>query len=129
MKKVMILAVVAALLGISAPTFAQVPGSSQPSSTQEEEKQQSTQPSTPAETESQGTKSESHESIASQYSEVKATELPAAITRALNEKYPGFTTEKVYLGKDGTYKVKINKGEDKQVVFFDARGEAVKMQK
>jgi len=136
MKKVMILAVVAAVLGISAPTFAQVPGSTQPSSTQEDEKDQTTQPSVPASgsevEKSQGTttKEGSHESMGSQYTtEVKSVDIPAAITRSLNEKYPGFKADKVYLGTDGTYKVKVSKGEDKQVLFFDARGEAVKLQK
>ena len=132
MKKVMILAVVAALFGISAPTFAQVPGSSQPSSTQEDDREQSTQPSAPASV--PGTEAEksegTHESMASQYTtEVKVADIPAAITRSLNEKYPGFKTDKALLGTDGTYKVKVSKGEDKQVLFFDARGEAIKIQK
>jgi len=137
MKKVMILAVVAALLGISAPnTMAQVPGSSQPSSTtQEDEKAQpstspSTQPGSQTGTSGSEGTSGSPGTMSTEYSEVaNISELPAAITRSLNEKYPGFKADKAYLGKDGTYKVKVSKGEEKQVLFFDARGEAVKMHK
>jgi hypothetical protein len=138
MKKLMILAVVAALIGISAPKMsAQVPSSSQGTSTQPDDRQStqpedmsapqpstgtSTQPNTETSTESQGT-------VVSQYSEVKAIDLPAAVTRALNEKHPGYKTEKAFIGKDGTYKIKVSKGEENQTLFLDARGEAVKMQK
>jgi hypothetical protein len=61
--------------------------------------------------------------------EVKTSELPAAVTRSLNEKYPGYKTDKAFKAEDGTYKVSISKGDEKQTLFFDERGESVKMQK
>lgn len=133
MKKLMILAVVAALVGISAPQIsAQVPSSSQGTSTQPEaqpDDRQSTQPedmSAPQPSTETGTS----EKAVSQYNvEVNAIDLPAAVTRSLNEKHPGYKTEKAYIGKDGTYKIKVSKGDEKQTLFLDARGEAVKMQK
>ncbi|HEX2393816.1 MAG TPA: hypothetical protein VHI78_00630 [Bacteroidales bacterium] len=152
MKKVMILAVVAALLGISAPnTMAQVPGSSQPSSTEQEDErdQPTTQPSSPTTQPSspstqpstqpgtsgtqsgaqQGTSGSQSSSAVEYKEEVKTADLPAAITRSINEKYPGYKTEKAFRGADGTYKVKISKGDEMQTLFFDERGESVKMQK
>jgi hypothetical protein len=131
MKKLMILAVVAALIGISAPQVsAQVPSSSQGTSTQPDDRQ-STQPEDmSAPQPSTGTSTSGSEgTVVSQYSEVKAIDLPAAVTRALNEKHPGYKTEKAFIGKDGTYKIKVSKGEENQTLFLDARGEAVKMQK
>ena len=72
----------------------------------------------------------SSSSMSSEYNEeVKASDLPAAITRSMNEKYPGYKTEKAHKAKDGTYKVTVSKGDEKQTLFFDARGESVKMQK
>jgi hypothetical protein len=151
MKKIMILAVVAALLGISAPnTSAQVPGSSQPSSTQQDDddlNRESTTPSSPTTqpgtTESQpgtsgsqsgtsgsvGTSGSSTSTMSEYNEEVKSADLPAAITRSLNEKYPGYKTEKAFRAKDGTYKVKVSKGDEAQTLFFDERGESVKMHK
>lgn len=150
MKKVMILAVVLALLGIAAPnTSAQVPGSSQPSSTEQDDDRQSTspsqsttqpgsttQPSQPSGTQpgtsgSSGTTgtSGSSSSMSEYNEEVRSSDLPAAITRSLNEKYPGYKTDKAWRGKDGTYKIKVSKGDEAQTLFFDARGESVKMNK
>lgn len=133
MKKVMILAVVAALLGISAPNaLSQVPGSQQPSSTQQDDDQrdqQSTSPSTqPGQTGTSG--SEGTSGSAMEYTEeVNIADLPATITRTLNEKYPGYKTEKAFRAKDGSYKIKVSKGDEKQTLFLDARGESVKMLK
>ena len=143
MKKLMILAVVAALLGISAPNYAQVPSSSQGTTTQPDERDdQSTQPSTqptspstspstaPSKAPGTTTQPGSTMGTESQYTvEVKSTDLPAAITRSINEKYPGYKTEKAFRGNDGTYKVKVSKDDEKQTLFFDERGETVKMQK
>lgn len=165
MKKIMILAVAAALLGIAAPnTMAQVPGSTQPSSSsstqQDDDLNQSpssttTQPGTSGTqsgsqsgtsgSQSTGTQSGSQSgtsgssgsvgtsgssSTSMEYKEeLKIADLPASVTRSLNEKYPGYKTEKAFRGNDGTYKVKVSKGEETQTLFFDERGEVVKMKK
>lgn len=65
----------------------------------------------------------------SNYTEIKTTDLPSAVSSSISEKYPEFKTEKVYRGKDGTYKVTLSKDDEKETVFFDQRGDAVKMQK
>jgi hypothetical protein len=145
MKKLMILAVVAFLLGISAPNYAQVPSSSQGTTTQPDEgddlnTQPSAQPTSPSTSPSPtpsttpstapATQPGSTMGTESKYSvEVKSADLPAAVTRSINEKYPGFKAEKAYRATDGTYKVKVSKDDEKQTLFFDERGESVKMQK
>lgn len=147
MKKVMMLAVVAALIGLSAPQVsAQVPSSTQGTSTQPDDRQstqpdQSTQPSDRTTTQPDasqpstgtstgtGTSKSSDAHKADFGDEIQASDLPAAVTRALNEKYPGYTTDKAYRGKDGTYKIKVSKGDEKQTLFLDARGESVKSMK
>lgn len=141
MKKVMMLAVVAALIGLSAPQVsAQVPSSTQGTSTQPDDRQ-STQPSDRTTTQPDasqpstgtstgtGTSKSSDAHKADFGDEIQASDLPAAVTRALNEKYPGYTTDKAYRGKDGTYKIKVSKGDEKQTLFLDARGESVKSMK
>ncbi len=147
MKKVMILAVAAALIGLAAPnTMAQVPGSSQPSSTPSQQQEDDLEKQTPSSTTQPGTSGSSGDygtsgsqsgsqtgtsgTSAIEYKdEVKTADLPEAITRSINEKYPGYKTEKVFRGSDGTYKVKLSKGEEMQTLFLDARGEVVKMKK
>ena len=132
MKKVMIVAVVAALLGICAPNVsAQVPGSSQPSSTQQDDdrdqqNQQGVQQGETGTSESQTGTSGAASSM-NFNEEVKTADLPAAITKTINEKYPGYKTEKAYRSEDGHYKVKISKGDEMQTLFLDQRGESVKM--
>ncbi len=66
---------------------------------------------------------------ASNYTEIKTTDLPSAVSTSISEKYPEYKTEKVFRGKDGTYKVKLSKDDKEETVFFDQRGDAVKMQK
>lgn len=65
----------------------------------------------------------------SNYTEIKTTDLPSAVSSSISEKYPEYKTEKVFRGKDGTYKVTLSKDDMKETVFFDQRGDAVKMQK
>jgi hypothetical protein len=148
MKKVMILAVAVALLGISAPSFTQVPGSSQPSSTTtpDDKKQDAgtsgtqsgTQSGTSGTSDTWGTGSQSGTGTGtsgvgtgtsgsmSQYNEeVKISELPSAITEDLNEKYPGFKTDKAFKASDGSFKVTVSNGDEKQNLFFDENGKSI----
>lgn len=60
------------------------------------------------------------------YTEVKVEEVPEAVNKAIIESYAGFTIEKALLGDDGTYKVKVTKGDKKQVLFYTANGDLIK---
>lgn len=134
MKKVMILAVIAAIAGLSVSVSV---SAQTPSSTPDEQGVQETQGTQSTGSQStgsqgvqgtqgsQGTGSQS----ASQYSEMKTMELPASVSTSISEKYPGYKTEKAYRGKDGSYKVTVSKDNDKQTLFFDQKGESIKMQK
>lgn len=64
-----------------------------------------------------------------QYQEIEVADLPEAVTATLTKDYAGYTTDKVYLGNDGNYKVAVSKEEVKEVLFFDATGVFVKAEK
>lgn len=101
MKKLMILMVVVALLGISLP---------QTVSANQAKDSQSLAQENP-------------------YTEIKVAELPAAISQTITDKYPGFKVEKAYLGKDGSYKVTVSKAEEKLNLFYNEKGEFLKIEK
>lgn len=61
-----------------------------------------------------------------QYQEITVADLPEAVSATLTKDYAGYTTDKVFLGSDGTYKVAVSKAEVKEVLFFDATGVFVK---
>jgi len=63
------------------------------------------------------------------YTEITADKLPQAVSQALEKDYAGFKTDKVYQGDDGTFKVKVSKGEDKSVLFYNGNGELTKSEK
>lgn len=61
------------------------------------------------------------------YNEIQKEDLPEAVTAALNETYAGYSIEKAFSGSDGTYKVKLLKGDEKIAVFYNADGEFIKV--
>ena len=63
------------------------------------------------------------------YTEITVDQLPEAVSKALAKDYAGFTTDKALKGDDGSFKVKVSKGEDKSVLFFSENGEFVKSEK
>jgi hypothetical protein len=63
------------------------------------------------------------------YQESTPANLPEPVIKSLTKDYAGYTIDKVFLGDDGTCKVIVSKGTAKNVVFFDARGEFVKIEK
>ncbi|HZL09703.1 MAG TPA: hypothetical protein VFC65_06880 [Prolixibacteraceae bacterium] len=64
-----------------------------------------------------------------QYQEITAADLPEAVGKTIAETFAGYTTDKVFLGDDGTYKVNVTKGEVQEVLFFDAKGALLKTEK
>lgn len=64
-----------------------------------------------------------------QYQEITVADLPEAVSTTLTKDYAGYTTDKVFLGNDGNYKVAVSKDEVEEVLFFDATGVFVKAEK
>jgi hypothetical protein len=62
------------------------------------------------------------------YLEIKVTDIPAAVSATLAKDYAGFTIEKAFLGDDGSYKIAVNKVDVKSVLFFNAKGELIKVE-
>ena len=63
------------------------------------------------------------------YTEITADQLPEAVSKALAKGYVGFKTDKAYQGDDGTFKVKVSKGDDMSVLFYKENGELIKSEK
>ncbi|MGQ7868540.1 hypothetical protein [Sunxiuqinia sp. sy24] len=64
-----------------------------------------------------------------EYEDMKVEDLPEAVTNSISEGYADYTLAKAYQGTDGSYKVKLTKEEEKIVVFFNADGEFLKIEK
>jgi hypothetical protein len=124
MKKIMILAVVTALIGFSLPQSA----SAQQSTTPQDNEQNVQGTQLPQETGTSGTGTGTASPSSNKYvTEVKVSELPSAVSRAISERYPGYKTEKAFKSSDNTYKVTLMKDDEKQTIFLDEKGESVKM--
>ena len=63
------------------------------------------------------------------YTEIEVDKLPQEVSKALAKDYVGFTTEKAYKGDDGSFKLKVTKGDEKSVLFYSATGEFIKSEK
>ena len=63
------------------------------------------------------------------YTEITVDELPQAVSDAIAKDFVGFKTDKALKGDDGSFKVKVSKGDDKSVLFYSANGELVKSEK
>jgi hypothetical protein len=101
MKKIMLLSVVAVFLGISIPHAISA----------------------------NLTKDVQTMTMEGEYTEINVSELPGSITSAISEKYPGYTVEKAFKGKDGTFKVAVSNAEGKLNLIYNEKGEFVKILK
>ena len=63
------------------------------------------------------------------YTEITVDQLPQEVSKAIAKDYAGFKTEKAYQGDDGTFKVKVSKGDDMSVLFYKGTGELTKSEK
>jgi len=63
------------------------------------------------------------------YEEIAPSTLPEAVTKALAKDYAGYTVEKAFLSDDGIFKVAVAKGDVKNAVFFNEKGDFVKIEK
>lgn len=60
--------------------------------------------------------------------EIKEDELPEPVASSINNNYSGFQLSKIYRGSDGSYKIKLEKEDEKLAVFYDAGGEFIRME-
>ncbi|WP_163398375.1 hypothetical protein [Flavobacterium fluviatile] len=63
----------------------------------------------------------------SEYKEIKAEEVPEAVTKALETAYPGAKLEKVFVNEKKEYKLEIAVGDQKATVYSDANGNWLKI--
>lgn len=64
-------------------------------------------------------------SIADKYTEIKAEELPSAVTESLKKSHPEAVITKAYVNENKQYKLEISIGDKSETVFLDASGNAV----
>lgn len=63
-----------------------------------------------------------------EYTVIKTDELPAAVSKSLQEGYADYSVDKAYKGTDGTYKVDLSKDTEKISVYFNADGKFLKIE-
>ncbi len=61
--------------------------------------------------------------------EIRKNDLPDSITDSLEELYPDHDVKEAYKGEDGSYKVKLEKDDDKVAVYYDSNGQYKKDKK
>ena len=62
------------------------------------------------------------------YKEIKAEELPEAVTKSISNAYTGYKIDKAYKNGDDAYKVNVAMGALKYSLFYDEKGELVKVE-
>ncbi|MCV2486691.1 PepSY-like domain-containing protein [Flavobacterium sp. SH_e] len=66
-------------------------------------------------------------SIQSEYTEVTADAVPAAVKTALQTAYPGAKLEKAFVNEKKEYKLEISVGDQKATVYSDVNGNWLKI--
>ena len=102
MKRGMIITAAVAIMGISAPTASVLAGNSVKA-----------------------------EIVAQQevtYEKMNVEDLPETVSKSITEGYADYTVSKVFKGSDGSYKVNLEKGDEKISVFFNEQGEFLKIE-
>lgn len=62
------------------------------------------------------------------YQEIKVNEVPEAVTKSITASYAGCIIDNAFLGDDKSYKVKVSMGDLKFVLFYNAKGELLKVE-
>ncbi|MBZ4037282.1 hypothetical protein K6T82_21155 [Flavobacterium sp. 17A] len=65
--------------------------------------------------------------VQSEYTEVAADAVPAAVKTALQTAYPGAKLEKAFLNEKKEYKLEISVGDQKATVYSDVNGNWLKI--
>ncbi|MFH6997581.1 hypothetical protein ACHRVZ_06595 [Flavobacterium sp. FlaQc-57] len=66
-------------------------------------------------------------SIQTEYTEVSADAVPAAVKTALQTAYPGAKLDKAFVNEKKEYKLEISVGDQKATVFSDVNGNWLKI--
>jgi hypothetical protein len=64
--------------------------------------------------------------IAGEYTEIKITDLPAAIAEALKKSHPNAVITKAYVNESKQYKLELVTGDKSETILTDATGTIVK---
>ena len=73
-----------------------------------------------------------NESVVSQevkYQEIKADEIPKAITESFSKDFSGYSIDKAFKGDDGTYKLEVSKDAVPYVLHYNVDGVLLKVEK
>jgi hypothetical protein len=134
-KKAFPIAMMLMMVFATTTLFAQVPEGTEGQETYPQEQQQQTLPEDQHE---QWNSQEDHSTLPQEQhqlgdveydEEVQESDLPEAVANSLDELYPDHDVKKAFRGSDNSYKVKIENGDDKSVVYFDSAGQFVKSEK
>ena len=133
---------VVAMFGFSTTLFAQVPQTGTegdypqeqqqqtiPADQQEQWNSQEDQSTFPQEDQSTFPQEQNQLGDSDYSEEVMENDLPEAISSSLDELYPEHEVKKAYRGTDSSYKVKLENGDEKSVVYFDSSGQFIKSEK
>lgn len=60
--------------------------------------------------------------LADEYTEIKAEEVPAAVTESITKSYPEAAIYKAFVNEQTEYKLKVKVGEKEKTIFIDATG-------
>lgn len=63
------------------------------------------------------------------YEAIKAEDLPDAVTKSFTSDYSSYKIDKAFKGDDGTYKLNVSNGNLKYVLFYNADGKLLKVEK
>lgn len=64
--------------------------------------------------------------IQSEYTEISADAVPAAVKSTLEKSFPNTKLEKAYKNEKNEYKLEISSGDKKYTIFTDASGNIIK---
>ncbi len=60
--------------------------------------------------------------------EIEKNELPERIQKSIDETYPDYKILKLYRGSDGSYKTRLEKGDEKIALFYNSDGEFLRLE-
>jgi hypothetical protein len=86
------------------------------------------QATTTAKTEVSAQTTQVTKSVEEKYTEIKAEEVPAAVTSALKKAFPTAKLEKAYVNEKKEYKLEVTVGEKAGALYADAAGKWITKQ-
>ncbi len=71
---------------------------------------------------------EQRQTIINYEDEIKKDELPESISISVKENYGDFEITEIYRGSDGSYKIKLKKGDRKLAAYYNSIGEFLRIE-